>query len=245
MTKFLVNFFFMFVMSLHGFSCMAQSDSSQTKSEKKIKTEFSTEMNSAYVWRGMYNDPKPNIQPSFSIAYKDFSIGVFGSNNLDNTYREFDSYISYSLAGFVVTLNDYFCDFSKSYSDYGDKSPHLIDLTLEYEIGDVHQFSALASSIVYGDDKQLKYNISSKNIQNYSTYLQTSYTFNVDHKSFSFLIGGTTHNGMYANKLNITNIGFEFAKESNLSSLFNYTPKFGLWINPYNNLLLFNCGIEF
>ncbi len=238
-------FLFFLLVFFTTIKCLGQNDTTTSKKKNVLKTEFSTEFNSAYVWRGMYNNQKPNIQPSFSVEYRDFAFGVFGSNNLDNTYREFDYFFSYSFSNFVVTLNDYFCDFSRNYGDYGQNSPHLIDLTLEYETGEVHQFAALASCLVYGDDKWLNYNVSLKKTQNYSTYIQTSYTYNCKEKSYTFLVGGTTHNGLYSNNLNITNIGFEFEKKNSLTSTVDYSPKFGLWVNPYNNQLLFSCGVKF
>lgn len=235
-----IYFFALCLLSGHG-----QTDTATTVIKKGITTEFSVELNSAYVWRGIYNNTKPNIQPSFDVKYKNFTLGLFGSSNLDNTYREFDYSISYEQYGFTLALSDYFYDFSKSFSDYSENSPHLIDLTLEYESGEKHVFGALASCLLYGDDKYRFYAASDKNTQNYSTYLQTSYTLCKTDQSYTFLIGGTTHNGMYSSDINISNIGFEFKKELQLTSKYNCIPKFGIWINPSSNNLLFCCGVQF
>lgn len=233
------------ILTLCLLSGYGQSDSTAEKKKDRITTEFSVELTSAYIWRGTHNDAKPNIQPSFDAKYKNFTLGFFGSNNLDNTYREFDYSLSYELSGFTLAISDYFCDFSEKFGDYSENSPHLIDLTLEYETGEKHVFGALASCLVWGEDKNWHYNESRGNLQNYSTYIQTSYTLNNTNQSYTFLIGGTTHNGLYSSDLNITNIGFEYEKELQLTSKYNCTPKFGIWINPSSNILLFNCGVQF
>jgi hypothetical protein len=222
-----------------------QSDSTQTDKKQKISTDFSLEINSSYFWRGAYNDRKPNIQPKFDIDFKNFELEFWGSSNFDNTYREFDYTLSYQLKSFKFAISDYYSSFSKSYSDYSINSPHLLDATILYSTGENNIFSLLISCMVWGDDTTKYYNSSIKNTQNYSNYIEASYEINTDKQKYAFCVGATLNNGMYANNLNVVNLGFTTEKPIEVSPKFSINPFFGLWCNPYNSNLLFNCGIRF
>lgn len=222
---------------------VAQVDSIAKKS--KFSTDFSIELNSSYFWRSAYLDPKPNIQPLFTLNYGQWSAEFFGSNNFDNSYREFDYALMYHWKGFTIQLSDYFSDFSSSFSDYSINSPHLVDAILKFETGEKNVFSGLVSCMIWGNDKSQLYNFTLSKSQNYSTYIQSSYAINTNDDSYTFILGATTHKGMYANNLNVVNIGFEYQKLVQLFPKYAFSPKFGVWYNPSISQLYFNCGIAF
>ena len=227
------------------YNSFSQTDSTQIDNKHKVSTDYSLEINSAYFWRGVYNDPKPNIQPKFDVDYKNFELEFWGSTNFDNTFREFDYTLSYQLKSFKFSISDYYYNFSKLYSDYSINSPHLLDATVLYSTGDKNIFSVLISCMVWGDDKYKYYNTSNRNTQNYSNYIEASYEINNEKQKYTFCVGATLNNGMYANNLNVVNLGFTTEKTIEVSPKFSINPFFGLWCNPYTSILLFNCGIRF
>lgn len=226
---------------------VGQSDSTSTQKNKKynFETNLGAELNSSYFWRGSYNDPKPNIQPTLDLSINDFTFTLFGSNNFDNSYQEFDYTIAYKIKNITISLSDYYFDFTKNYFDYSINSSHLVDATVEFEKGEKHVFGALLSCLIWGNDKQKDYKLTNKNNQNYSTYVQTSYTINFDNKAYSFILGASTHRGMYADKCSITNIGFEFEHNIQITKTYACTPIFGLWVNPTTEQIFFNYGVRF
>jgi hypothetical protein len=228
-----------------SFETIAQNDTTQNKTNtKKVSVELSADLVSSYYWRGAYNDANPNIQPSLLIGFRQFELEIWGSNNLDNSYREFDWTLSYKIKSFKFSLSDYYYDFSKRYFYYSIDSPHLLDASLKYEIGEKNTFSLLASCMVWGDDKFKFYNQSDREIQNYSTYLEASYAINCDENAYTFLLGATTHKGMYSDSYNVVNIGFKYEKSVNITPKHEVVPFFGLWVNPATAQLFFNCGLS-
>lgn len=224
----------------------AQSDTlSHSNADSSFSSDFSIEMKSSYYWRGTYNDSKPCIQPTYEVSYRNFGLELFGSSNVDNTYQEFDWSLSYQLSAFKFSVADYYYDFSKTYFDYSINNPHLIDASIQYETGDENTFSILVSSIIWGDDKYKDYNISARNSQNYSSYIETSYTVNLEKSSYLFLIGATPHKGMYANKIDVVNLGIEYEKSVAVTKDYSISPLFGVWVNPSSSMLFFSCGIRF
>jgi len=245
MMKKMYKLFFvrLFVLLFSIQQIVAQEDSIAKKSQ--FSSDFSIELNSSYFWRSAYLDPKPNIQPLFTLNYCQWSAEFFGSSNFDNSYREFDYALMYHWKGFTIQLSDYLSDFSSSFSDYTIDSPHLVDAILKFQTGEKYVLSALVSCMVWGNDKYQLYNYMPSKRQNYSTYIQTSYAINNNDDSYTFILGATTHKGMYANNLNVVNIGFEYQKLVQLFPKYAFSPKFGIWYNPASSNLYFNCGIAF
>ena len=60
---------------------------------------------STYVWRGVYQSGF-SLQPEIGLSVGGFTVGVWGSTDLDN-FKEVDLSVGYAVRGFSVGVTDY------------------------------------------------------------------------------------------------------------------------------------------
>ena len=91
---------------------------------------------STYVWRGVYQSGF-SLQPEIGLSVGGFTVGVWGSTDLDN-FKEVDLSVGYSVGGFSVGVTDYWWGGQRlgdgrfaPYFKYGDT--HYFEGTLAYE----------------------------------------------------------------------------------------------------------------
>jgi len=72
--------------------------------------DFSADIVSRYVWRGMLFGGTPHVQLTASYSKGGFSAGVWGSYGVAMPFYEIDLFASYSLSAFTFTIFDYFIE---------------------------------------------------------------------------------------------------------------------------------------
>lgn len=94
-----------------------------------------------HLWRGLQVADGLVLAADVNAGFaKDkFKVGLWGGTDFTGDYKEFDYYVSYSVAGFSVAVWDIFnyspdLDFSKDIFNYDRfTTGHFVDLTLGYD----------------------------------------------------------------------------------------------------------------
>ncbi len=203
---------------------------------------------SRYVWRGSALSNSPNLQPYLGIGYKNFGFGAWGSYATDGNYAEIDLWVSYSIAGLNITLNDYYTEDETDYDafyafDYkANTTNHALELMLDYQLPiEKVPLKLTAATIFFGNDK----NTNGDN--NYSTYFQIAYPFEIKSYTFDLFVGATPHTSMYnGNGANVVETGIQIARDVKLSEHFTLPLSATLLANPAqeNIFLIMTIGIN-
>lgn len=205
---------------------------------------LSLDIKTRHTWRGELTVKALNFQPTLKYHYKNLTIGAWSAYAVNNSYAEIDLYVSMKfLKYFSISLYDYFCPNENikfnNFFDYRNvTTPHTLDVYLSFDGTPTLPLNFLISTMVYGLDKD----ITGKN--QYSTYLETSYTFQLKNKDkLDLFLGGTPFSNYYANHAAILNTGFKYTK---FVHFFNdiQTPVYGkVVLNPYTENLFVVFGI--
>jgi hypothetical protein len=183
----------------------AQSNDENKPEEKSGDTaafSVGADLVSRYIWRGADYGNSPSIQPSLAFTVAGFKAGFWGSYGLgqyskqinDSTmanmghYAEFDMYLSYTWKGITLMAYDYFFPNSKSpntnnkyFNFNNDVTGHTLELCLSWAGTKKIPLQLFAGTFIYGADKDKDscgvYGMGTGN--NYSTYLEAAYLFNV------------------------------------------------------------------
>ncbi|PWD98256.1 hypothetical protein [Marinilabilia rubra] len=211
----------------------------------EVSLESSVGFCSRYVWRGLLFDDAPNIQPYIAVTWKNFTAATWGSYATSGNYAEVDLFLSYCNEGFTLCVNDYFTEdeTDMSISDYSewrrDETNHLIEAVLIYEPPFQNlPFQFTASSFVYGAD------LDDEGDQNFSTYFEVKYPFSFHKHDCNVFIGGTTHDGFYANDPGIVNLGVSATKQFKISESTQLPVSTSLTFNPSNRDVFFVFNIS-
>jgi len=207
---------------------------------------LSVDMKTRHTWRGGLTVAALNFQPTMEYTYKNLTVGAWSVYAVDASYAEIDLYVSYKfLDYFSISVFDYFCpsdnkkmQFSRFFDYKNSTSPHLIDVALSFDGTKRFPISLLASTWIYGADKDENGNMQ------YSTYFEAGYSTKVfKGDKFGFVIGGTPFKSYYSKEANIVNLGFKYTKEMNFFKDIK-TPVYGKMIlNPYTENLYLVFGI--
>ncbi|MDR3129678.1 MAG: hypothetical protein LBU03_05510 [Tannerellaceae bacterium] len=170
---------------------------------------------SSYVWRGALCGSAA-IQPALGISYGGFSLGAWGSTDIAGLrLKELDLSVGYSIGNLSLAITDYwwngegspygFYKHSQKYSEkFGIDNGHLFEGAIGYSIGN---FSASWSTFFLGDkipdlDKEgaLQFDGETgiiKMKEQFSTFIEASYAFDVKGISFTPSIGIVPWKSMY------------------------------------------------
>ena len=131
---------------------------------------------STYVWRGVYQSGF-SLQPEIGLSVGGFTVGVWGSTDLDN-FKEVDLSVGYSVRGFSVGVTDYWWGGQRlgdgrfaPYFKYGDT--HYFEGTLAYEFGEKFPLGISWSTMFAGADKK------ENGDRAWSSYVELAYPFSV------------------------------------------------------------------
>lgn len=215
------------------FTVNAQVLAQDTVSVQKTKVEgfINFDLVSGYVWRGTMLDTKPNIQPVFGASYGGFTLGVFNSVSVINSYYETDIFASYAIGNFVtISVTDFYVDLdptiSQSYTNYSDTAGYH-NVVADVIFGNAEKFPFLftASVITYGG---LDLNENGK--QNYTGYFELKYI----HNNYEIFAGALTgQSDFYLNNgAGIVNVGAKFNKEIKVTDKFTVPVGMALITNP-------------
>ena len=231
------------------FSCLNMSFSQEKKDKGRF--DLKTDILSTYLWRGMVADPKPNLQPTLTYTYKKFSIGAFGSTNLDNSYREVDLFATYELNNFTFTFNDYYWSpyiDSLDYTNYDFiKSGHYLEGMVAWKGPESFPITIQAATIFFGPDNKFDHfdSVTGETvyINRYSSYFEVAYPFILKEYDMKAFIGGTPNEGLYGTGGGVVNVGLSAIKKIKASSTWEIPLTGSLIFNPQTSRVYFTLGI--
>jgi hypothetical protein len=221
-----------------------------------LKPELGCDIVSSYIWRGSavysalgdQNVLSPSFQPGFSLNFKGFELGTWGSVDFTGTYKELDYYLGYSLKGFTATFTDYYWAsdwITDNYFEYqSDSTSHFLEASLSYK-GEKIPFSILVATMFYGADK--RFEDPSKN--NYSTYIEAGYTFSIQEYKLDLFLGVTPMDGLYGDGYGgkdgfaVVNAGVSGSRAIEITEKFSLPVKASVIANPQAGKLFLVFGI--
>jgi hypothetical protein len=229
----------------------------QSQEKNAVSAKVSAELVSSYIWRGspsfstINGQPvlAPNIQPTLGVLFGGLEIGAWGSTDFTGSYQEMDLYASYTIKGLTATVSDYFWSSdwaTKPYFLYKNETTgHIVEGMLSYQPEKV-PIRLTVATMLYGADKSA--DDQSKN--NYSTYFELGYTFNIQDYDFNAVVGMTPADGFYGDGygnitgFGIVNIGLTGSKKIKISEKLETTIRSSLVFNPQQEKAYLVFGIS-
>lgn len=166
----------------------ANSNYAQEKSKFEIKP--AADIISSYVWRGVYQT-SASVQPSIKASYGDLSALAWGSTDFNTTCKEFDLTLGYSNGGLTLAFTDYW--WAGEGNRYGNYSTHhFFEGTAGYNFGEsLPLYMNCNTMLGMNGDK------GANGKQQYSTYIETGYGFNVSDVAVTASVGVSPWKGIY------------------------------------------------
>ena len=218
----------------------------QEKDSCKVTVDVTADVVSSYIWRGLVSDLKPNIQPSVALGIGNFEAGIWGSSNFDNTYREVDYWLAYSYKSFTLTFNDYcwspYLDKGKYFNWNNSSTCHYLELQLDWEGPEKFPVKCTAATFIHGLDKKFNDDDTLKGgdlKNNYSTYFEVSYPFQLKNTEINVFAGGTPAEGFYADKAALINVGISAKKQLAITEQYSLPLTGSLVVNPHEEQVYF------
>jgi hypothetical protein len=214
-------------------SLFAQSDTLPS-----FTTSADVDLMSRFIWRGQEYGQAPSIQPELSVAWKGFTLGVWGAYKFTGPgMQETDFYLLKNIGPFIVGIGDYwsFCDTtSMDIFNYNQKTTsHLLEAQLLLSGGETLPFNLLASYFFYGAD-------SSRSI-----YLELQYLFSSGPVDMMFFAGFQPKGVYYAPKAAFVNIGCTAIKTIEVTDRWSMPVSLSLIVNPSVKSAYLVAGISF
>lgn len=230
-----------FILSLMALTSFAQEES-------KCNFSGGIELTSKYMWRGLECASGPTVFPTLSFDVSGFSIAATGAYAFDNSVREADICLGYSIKGFSVGLVDYYYPTIEGAKDSyfnwkKGETAHLLEATLSYSFETIPIY-VMWSTMVYGMD----YNLDGK--QAYSSYLETGYSHDFGkNNEISATIGASVLKGMYTfydQNFSVVNIAAKYTKTFEFEKI-SIPLSASYIINPYmeKSYLTVSAGFYF
>lgn len=196
---------------------------------------------SNYMWRGMKNG-NAAVQPTIGFEAGGFSVSAWGSTEFKDENNELDLTLTYEFRNFMLHLNDIYTQNDDEKSNYFSYSPrttgHILDAGLIYTVSEKLPLSLGWYTLIAGND----YKENDKRA--WSSYIELKYPFSFKNIDFEVEAGITPWEGLYSNKLNVTNIALKASKEIRVTDSFSF-PIFGqVGVNPYEQKAFFVFGIS-
>ena len=171
---------------------------------------------SKYVWRGTGYGDAPSVMPTIGFCKGNFDIYVWGAYALDDTYREMNIGVIYTLGNVTLELVDYFYPWPGAdfFNFKNSTTTHSVEAIVTYEMEKL-PFHITLGTLVYGDDKKENGNNA------FSTYAEVGYTHEINSKnSVAAVAGFSVNKGYYT----------DYTKDFGLVNLSAaYTRTFNLW----------------
>jgi hypothetical protein len=265
------SFIFAALVLVPGIGSFAQlQDENNTEKQPASPATFSVgaDLVSRYIWRGADYGNSPSIQPAMAFSVAGFKAGFWGAYGLgqyskqinDSTianmghYAEFDMYLSYTFKGFTIMAYDYFFPNSlnpnsgnKFFNFKKNTTGHTIEVCLSWAGTEKFPLQLYAGTLVYGADKGKDstgvYGTSGDN--NYSTYFEAAYQFNVKGFGVKPFVGGIPFgSAWYGPYGGVINAGLTVSKSIPISKDYSL-PVFGSVItNPQAESIFLVFGIS-
>jgi hypothetical protein len=224
--------------------CAQSTDQENKNDGDSLNIGFGAEWVSRYVWRAIPQNIYPNIQPSVTIGYGNFSFDVWASQSLVSEFNEVDLSLSWQYKRVTLSLYDYYFPsglFSDNYLRYRPDDTLTTNHTLDAVIM-VEPFSSLpivltGSLLFFGDDFDASGN------RLFSGYLEMSYLFEFNPFELDIVVGGTPARSYYADKAAITNVGIRLSRQVNLTSIIEPVVSAAISLNPDQQKLFFVLAV--
>ena len=261
--KFLFHRLFLLLILLFSFNSHLFSQNQdelaiEQDSTKAAQITFGVDLMSRYIWRGMDYGNSPAIQPNVGFSVNGFKIGVWGSYGIaeykekvnDSTtvemghYAEFDLFAAYTWKWFTIGVTDYFIpnglqpNSSNKYYNYKNSTTgHALEASLFYNGTEKLPLQICVCTLFYGADKgkDALGEYGKGNTNNYSTYIEASYQFNIKKAGIGVkpFIGGIPFGSdWYGNNAGIVNIGFTASKSIKITNDFSLPVNTSVITNP-------------
>ncbi|HEX2935569.1 MAG TPA: hypothetical protein VHO72_09470 [Bacteroidales bacterium] len=215
----------------------------EADSTDKISLDVNADLVSRYIWRGLPSSLTPNIQPSVTLGYKNFSAQVWGSYGLSQPYAEFDVNLSYNIGAFTLSVWDYYVNADEAtathYFNFSDTTLHSVEGSLTFNGTESFPISVTLATYLWGDDKD------EEGDNNYSTYLELGYERSIGPTNLKLFAGGTFGAGYYASKAALVNIGLAATRNLQLTEKTALPLSGSLIVNPDSKSVYFVFGITF
>jgi len=216
----------------------------------KAKINLGADIVSNYIWRGMAADQSVNIQPYLSLGVGNFTLGAWASGNFTGTYKEFDLFAAYTIKQFTITVTDYMWSPQidmMPYFDYNNETTgHYFETSVAYKGAESFPISVMAATMVYGADKQTEIDETTLDTtisNNYSTYVELGYSFQLNGYRLDPVLGFTTGEGLYGTSFGVTNLGVSGFRSIKFSDKFELPMKASIIFNPQASKAYFVLGI--
>ena len=226
-----------------------QVNIAQEKELKDSPIDFSVDLKSNHLWRGLVITDKPMVAVFTSIKLNksgSFTTGFWGgmsfSNESDGTsYKEINYYVQYAKNGFSIGLWDLFntrgIDSPDVWNYDKETTGHILDLRTSYNFGESFPLTLEADFLLHGSaDSQITDGEFEKR---YSTYMQVAYPLISEAKvnlngfvGAGFSLNGDTHlYGDGQENFDLVNVGLTASKVVKLGNYSMPVSATTLW-NP-------------
>lgn len=218
--------------------CSVQMSVAQEAEMKDGPVDFSLDIKSNHLWRGLVITDKPVVMVLTTVKLNEsgsFTTGFWGgmatSNDSDGThYKEINYYMQYASNGFSIGLWDLFNTRGVDSPDVWDydkeTTGHLLDLRTSYNFGEKFPLTLEADFLLYGSGDS-QYDDNGDFEQRTSSYVQVSYPLVRNSKvnvsgyvGAGFSLNGDTH--LYGDgdqNFDIVNVGLTASKTLKVSDL--------------------------
>lgn len=209
--------------------------------QTQFNLNFNPEINisgdfvSSYVWRG-FKQAGASIQPELSLSLEDFTIGAWGSTDIDGKdKKEVDFYASYDIDRFQFKATDYWWDGEGAhrYFSYPDDefSGHILELSATYTLSKKFPLSVNWNTFILG-----KGNKKNDGGNSFSTYIELAYPLRVNDVDITLATGfipwKSTVYGPEMDGFKFTNIQIGASKTIKISETFSVPIYVNILSNP-------------
>ncbi len=218
----------------------------ETKEKNKLSLFVFADITSKYLWRGMDSPATLSFQPGISFSKGNLSFGAWGSTDVLDKTREFDLNINYSIKGFTFTLSDYFFNPQKKYFDFKNETTgHSPEFAISY-MNEKFPLKIYVGTMFWGEDKKIFYDTNETDLEknNYSTYFELSYKFEIQENSFNFFAGATPFTGMYGNDFAVVYTGVTATHNITITDKFSLPIYSTFAVNPQTEKYFVMLGIK-
>ena len=143
--------FYCIMLSVPAAMLLPAPSSAQAKFEGSIGADIV----SSYIWRGQ-DLGNASIQPSVSVSFKGLSLSAWGSAGFNGKdTREADLTLGYSIAGFSISVTDYWFDGGAGYFHYRDgNTNHTFEAGIGYDFGflSINWYTNFAGNVGYREN---------------------------------------------------------------------------------------------
>ncbi len=209
----------------------------------KGEAYVSVDLASKYMWRGVGYGDAPAIMPTVGYSKGNFEVYTWGAFTFDDSYKEVNIGVSYTLGNLTVELVDYF--YPGDGADFlcfkNSTTTHSVEAIATYEM-EMLPFHISVGTIVYGDDKKENGNNA------FSTYAEAGYTHEFNSKNTLAAVAGFSVNkGFYTDytrNFDLVNLSAAYSRVCTIKD-FEFPVTAAYTYNAYMDKSWFNVVFSF